>query len=148
MTAREILKSARTILVVDWPATDVPESLARAGFEVIVRGGPGPEDFSAYEMQGDAVVPRHVGRAPDRVEVLYSHRPLTELPGLLKFAVQLQAKAIWYQSGMASRGEKDPKGCWIEDGDSQESRALVEAAGLVFLYDSYIGDVARELQPA
>jgi hypothetical protein len=45
MNPKEILKTANTILVIDWPSKDVPESLARAGFQVIVKGGPGPGDY-------------------------------------------------------------------------------------------------------
>jgi hypothetical protein len=58
--------------VIDWPSREVPETLARAGFHVVVRGGPGPEDYLAYELDSsrnlaqnpDEVVVRHIGRAP------------------------------------------------------------------------------------
>jgi hypothetical protein len=42
MDLKEIFQ---TILVIDWPSKEVPETLARAGFRVVVRGGPGPEDL-------------------------------------------------------------------------------------------------------
>jgi hypothetical protein len=41
---KETLKDMNTVLVIDWPTKDVPESLTMAGFHVVVRGGPGPED--------------------------------------------------------------------------------------------------------
>ena len=148
MTAREILQTVRTILVVDWPSKDVPESLARAGFEVLVRGGPGPADFSVYELKGDSVEARRTGRAPERVDLVYSHRPLSELPRITDLALKLHAKTIWSQSGVLSNGGKDAKGCWLSPDDLRASRALVEAAGLTLLHEPYIGDVARELQPA
>lgn len=148
MSAREILQPVRTILVIDWPSKDVPESLARAGFEVIVRGGPGPEDFSAYELKGDAVVARRTGRAPERVDLVYSYRPLSELAGIIDLALKLHAKTIWSQSGVLSNGAKDAKGCWLSPDDLRASRTLVEGAGLIFVHEPYIGDVARELQPA
>jgi len=148
MTAREILQSVRTILVIDWPSKDVPESLVRAGFEVIVRGGPGPEDFSAYELKGDAVVARSTGRAPERVDLVYSYRPLGELPGISDLALKLHAKTIWSQSGVLSNGAKDAKGCWLSPDDLTASRALVERGDLKFVHEPYISDVARELQPA
>ncbi len=50
MDPRQILKCAHSILVIDWPSKDVPESLDRAGFHVIAKGGPDPEDYSAYEV--------------------------------------------------------------------------------------------------
>jgi hypothetical protein len=54
--AEQILAATKVILVVDWPSRDVPDSLVRAGFTVIVRGGPGLEDYRRYELRGDDVV--------------------------------------------------------------------------------------------
>jgi predicted CoA-binding protein len=147
-TPQQTLQSAKTILVIDWPSKDVPESLVRAGFEVIVRGGPGPEDFSVYELKGDAIVGRRTGRAPENVDLVYSYRPLGELPGITDFAVKLHAKAIWSQSGVLPNGADDPRGCWLSPKDLDTARASVEAAGLSFVHEPYIGDVARELQLA
>ena len=44
MAAIEVLKTAGTVLVIDWPHREVPETLARAGLRVVVRGGPGLKD--------------------------------------------------------------------------------------------------------
>ncbi len=41
MDLKEIFRTVQTILVIDWPSKEVPETLARAGFRVVVRGGPG-----------------------------------------------------------------------------------------------------------
>jgi predicted CoA-binding protein len=146
MDAKQILKSASVILVIDWPSKDVPESLARADFQVIVRGGPGPEDYSAYELINGKVVPRRTGRMPDRADIIYSHRPLSELPGILEDAKTLHAKTIWLQSALAARGVDDPKGCWLPDEDLRQATTLAQAAGLTLLTSPYIGDIARELQ--
>jgi hypothetical protein len=59
VNAKAIFKGVETVLVIDWPSKDVPESLARAGLNVVVRGGPGPEDYSTYEMnKGGATTAR------------------------------------------------------------------------------------------
>jgi len=145
-TSKQILESIKTILVIDWPSKDVPESLVRAGFEVIVRGGPGPEDFSAYALEGDAVVNRRTGRAPDQADLIYTYRPLKELPGVISQAKDLHATTIWFQSGMLSNGTEDPKAGWLSPEDLRTSSALAEEAGLRFVHEPYIGDVARELQ--
>jgi hypothetical protein len=47
---KEIFKTVQAMLVIDWPSKELPETLTRAGFQVVVRGGPGPEDYSAYEL--------------------------------------------------------------------------------------------------
>lgn len=126
--AVEVLRACETVLVIDWPRREVPESLVRAGLRVIVRGGPGPEDFSAYEVQGEEVVSRRIGRAPERVDLVYAYRPLNELPQIIDTAKSFGAKAIWMQAGLTG------------------ARSLVEAAGLSYFDEPYIGDAARLIQ--
>ena len=143
MTRKEMLETVKTILVIDWPSVEVPNTLARAGFQVIVHGGPGPEEYYAYELNNGEVVSRHVGRPPDRADLVYSYRPLSELPEIVATAKRLQAKTIWTQSGLSAPGVKDPKGCWLPDEELQAARNLVQSAGLNYVTQPYIVDVAR-----
>jgi len=150
LNAIEILRVVETVLVIDWPSKEVPELLARSGLRVVVHGGPGPEDYSIYEInKGEVnsgeVMERRTGRPPERAELIYSYRPLSELPGIIATAKELGAKTIWYQSGVAATGGKDPRGCWVADEELTLARNLVEAAGLRFIADPYIGEVARSL---
>lgn len=144
----EILKSAQTILVIDWPSKDVPESLARAGFHVIVRGGPGPSDYSTYELIDGKIVEAKLGHAPERADLIYSHRPFSELPGIIAIAKNIHAKTIWTQSALSAAGINDPNGCWVPDDELHAARRLVEAAGLNYTWQPYIGDLARESRRA
>ena len=146
MNPREILRTAGSVLVIDWPSRDVPESLALAGLRVVVRGGPGAEDFSAYEVNEGAVVSRRIGRPPERIDLIYSHRPLSELAGIVATAKEVHAKAIWTQSGLSAADAKDPRGCWDDAEDLAAARRLVESAGIQYVSQPYIGDVAREIQ--
>jgi predicted CoA-binding protein len=146
MNPGEILQSVETVLVIDWPSRDVPETLVRAGFHVFVRGGPGPADYSAYELNDGQVVPRKVGQPPERADLIYSHRPLSELPGIISMAKLLQAKTVWTQSGLSAAGVKDPKGCWLPEEERRSAQSSVEAAGLNYVSEPYIGDVARLLR--
>jgi predicted CoA-binding protein len=130
---KEIMRGAHTILVIDWPSKDVPESLAGAGFEVIVRGGPGPTDYSVYERNGAEIAVRPLGRAPERADLVYCYRPLAELPAIIEMARQLGAKAIWPEFAQTGGGEME------------SARRAVESAGLQFAGGSYIGEVAREI---
>ena len=147
MTPREVLASAKTILIIDWPSKDVPESLTRAGFQVIVKGGPGPEDYVANELIDGNIVTGRKGPAPDRAELVYSHRPISELPEILQLAKTLGAKTIWTQSGVSDAGVDDSKGCWVPDEDLRKMRALIQTAGLTHVSEPYIGDAARGLVP-
>ncbi len=143
--ATDTLRATSSVLIIDWPSRDVPDSLARAGYIVTVKGGPGPDDYSAYELREGEVVASHVGRAPAKVDLVYSHRPLTELPGILAMAAELGAQALWRQSGLANAETNDPKGCWESEEASRQARQLVQAAGLRYVDDVYIGDAVREL---
>lgn len=137
------LAGVRMILVVDWPSREVPEALARAGYGVVVHGGPGPEDYTAWELVDDVVVERHVGRPPERADVVYTYRPLAELAEIVDQARALGAATVWVQSGLATGGEKDPAGCWLSDADAATARAVVEAAGLAYVDHPPIVDAIR-----
>lgn len=144
--AEQILESADGVLVVDWPSRDVPDTLVGAGYDVVVKGGPGPDDYSAHELRDGRVVVAPLGRPPARVELVYCHRPPEELPGILAVAKAIGARAVWYQSGLAPGGAKDPMGCWVAEQASRDARGLVESAGLRYIDDVYIADAVRHLQ--
>ncbi|HEV8672047.1 MAG TPA: CoA-binding protein [Candidatus Limnocylindria bacterium] len=127
MGPTELLRQARTILLIDWPSRDVPDTLARAGYAVVAADGPAPDDYAAYEWNGVAVVTRRVGAPPDHAELVYSHRPLAELPRIIALARQVGAKAIWCQTG------------------SVEARSVVESAGLEYVDAPTITEAVRIL---
>jgi predicted CoA-binding protein len=145
-TPEQILRTISSILLVDWPSRDVPDTLAGAGYEVAVKGGPEPDNYAVYEVTDDQVVARRVGQPPTRAELIYCHRPLDELPDIVALAGALGSRAVWYQSGLATTGVKDSRGCWIPDEQSHQARGLVEGAGLVYIDDTYIADRVRELR--
>ena len=140
-----ILRATRSALVIDWPSRDVPETMVRAGWTVTVRNGPGARDFAAFERDGDDIVSRPVGVAPDHVDLVYVHRPLAELEAQVGVARALGATAIWRQSGLAADGRKDPLGCWVPAEEAAAARRLVAAAGLAYVDSPYIGDALRGL---
>ena len=146
MDPQAILENARIVLVIDWPSQDVPESLTRAGFEVLVKGGPGLEDYRAYELKDGEVVVRGTGKAPEHADIVYTHRPLGELPGIVALAESIGAAVIWSQSGRNAAGLDDPTGCRVPDDEQRSADALVRAAGLTYLTEPYIADVARKIR--
>jgi predicted CoA-binding protein len=146
MNLNEAFKTVETVLVIDWPTRDVPESLTMAGFHVVVRGGPGPEDYLVCALNNGEIVTRHLGRAPDRADLIYSHRPFSELTEIIATAKELHAKILWIQSGVSATGVNDPKGCWIPEEELRSARDLVESSGLNYVTEPYIGDVAREIR--
>jgi predicted CoA-binding protein len=141
--AARVLAETRSVLVIDWPSRDVPASLAFAGYTVFVKGGPGPADYNAWQLDGGEPVSRPLGHEPSRVDLVYCHRPLRELPGIIALAGRLGARALWWQTGLTSGGSKDPSGCWVPPGESRQARELAGAAGLAYVDDVYIADAVR-----
>jgi hypothetical protein len=80
--------------VIDWPSREVPAALAAAGFTVIVRGGPAPADYTAWEISNGELVTRPSGRAPGHVDVVFCHRPFGELVSIVAMARGLGATAL------------------------------------------------------
>jgi len=143
--ASSILAGCRSVLVIDWPSRDVPATLAAAGFAVTVKSGPGPTDYTAWEIADGEPVTRQLGRAPDHADLVYCHRPFTELPSIIAVAQSLGATAIWRQSGLTSTGAKAPDGCWLPPDETQQGRELAAAARLNYIDDIYIADAVRGL---
>ncbi len=141
--AARVLAETRRVLVIDWPSRDVPASLAFAGYTVFVKGGPGPADYAACELDSGEPVSRQLGREPGRVDLVYCHRPFGELPGLVALARRLSARAFWWQTGLTSGGGKNPSGCWVPPEQSRQARELAAAAGLAYVDDVYIADAVR-----
>jgi predicted CoA-binding protein len=146
--AARVLADARSVLVIDWPSRDVPASLTFAGYSVFVKGGPGPADYAAWKLDSGEPVSRQLGREPDRVDLVYCHRPFGELPGIVALARRLGARTFWWQTGLTSGGGKDPSGCWVPPEESRQARKLAADAGLAYIDDVYIADAARARYPA
>jgi hypothetical protein len=137
----ELLSGAKTVLLIDWPSRDVPDTLARGGFTVV--SSDGPDEYNAYEVAGTGVRVRAVGQPPKRADLVYTHRPIDELPDIIDAAKAAGAKAVWIQSGLDTAGVKDPRGCWFPDAESTRAREIVERAGLVYIESPYIADAVR-----
>lgn len=118
-----------------------------AGYDVIVFGGPEPDDVFRNELRGGDVVVTWIGVPPEEGDLVYTFRPIEELPGIVTGAVHMGASAIWRQSGTNEAGERDPRGLASSAGESDRARRLVEQAGLVYIDDVYITDAVRALHP-
>ncbi len=89
------------------------------------------------------MVVRHIGRAPEHGDLIYSYRPLSELPEIISIAKRLGAQTIWTQSGLSAAGVNDPKGCWVPEEELRRARNFVESAGLRYVSAPYLGDAAQ-----
>ena len=130
MKAEDILGATKMVLVVDWPSRDVPDTLVRAGYDVVVRGGPAPDDYTTYVVDEGEVVEQRTGRPPERADLVYSYRPVDELPEIVDQAQRLGAHAVWVQ---------------LPPAESQRARLIVETAGLSFVDGPHLPDAVRAL---
>jgi predicted CoA-binding protein len=117
----ELLRESKSILLIDWPSRDVPDSLARAGHEVVVQGGPEPDHYNEYVATDGQVDVRYVGHAPEHADLVYSYRPIDELPEIADQARNLGAQAVWVQLPADESSNVD------------QARSIVEGAGLRFI---------------
>lgn len=136
-----LLAGTKTVLLIDWPSRDVPDTLARSGYTVVSNDG--PDEYNAYEVEGGEVRLRDVGQPPKTADLVYTHRPIDELQEIVDTAKTLGAKTVWIQSGRDKNGAKDPRGCWFPEAESAKARGLVEGAGLTYIEAPYIADAAR-----
>jgi predicted CoA-binding protein len=130
-SAAEVLAATESILLIDWPSREVPDSLARAGYRVVSQDGPAAGDYNAYELSGAEVVVRNVGVEPEHADLVYTHRPFDELPEILEFAQRIGARAIWAEAGPDSPG-------------ADQARRTVESAGLTYIDAPPISDAVRQ----
>ena len=128
-----LLTETTTVVLVDWPSREVPDTLARRGFTVIAHEG--AETYTAYEAHADEVRTRPVDGLPQRAELVYAYRQIDELADIVETATAVGATAVW----LHSLGDLVPA-------DAARARAIVEQAGLLFVSEPSIVDAARALR--
>jgi predicted CoA-binding protein len=148
MEHREILRSVKRILLIDYPGRVVPDSLARAGYSVVAHEGPGPLEYYSYLVEDGEVVRSEAGPAPEHVDLVHSYRPADELPPIVEEARRLGASAVWTLSGRNENGEVDHRSCWVSEDERAKSRGMIEAAGMIHIDRPFILDAIAESDSA
>src|SRR5262245_2856663 len=115
----QILKSAKSILLVDWASATIPRTLVEAGFTVFSAS---PGRYSLVELvseppkgidSNDIVAPnqnengylvfRRLNDSPSHVDIVNVYRPENEHKGIVvNYVVPLGAKAMWLQPSIGS----------------------------------------------
>jgi predicted CoA-binding protein len=147
---RQILQSARTILLVDWANPGVPRSLLAAGYTVF-GFSPGrysaaevvpspPHDLNARDVSPprndddtDYLVFRRLDEEPDAVDIVNVYRPVEELGGIIaRHVLPLGAKVLWLQPPLTFA-------------EAHEARRLASEHGLELIEGIDIAEMARIL---
>ncbi|HWZ16033.1 MAG TPA: hypothetical protein VNW95_12415 [Mucilaginibacter sp.] len=140
----QILRSAKNILLVDWPDPGVPRALLKTGFTVF---GFSPNGYSKARLVPDPIdgqsnfPPRNADETgylifeqldgnPDIVDIVNVYRPEGEHAGIIeKHVLPLHAKVLWLHPPITSAS----------------SRAVAERNKLIFIEGVNIADIAAKL---
>jgi predicted CoA-binding protein len=97
----EILKNAKSILLIDWPNKAFVRKLLEARFEVY---GYSPDKYSRAEIQDDVADPTFTTcDTPTAVDIICIYRSEAEFDGIAaKHILPLKPKAIWMQAPLIS----------------------------------------------
>ena len=121
-TIDKVLSQTRTIAVVgastapDKPSHSVPASLQKRGFRVL------PVHPSAEEIFGEQVH-HDLAELRGQVDLVEVFRPAAEAEGIARQAVEIGARALWLQLGIAS----------------EAARRVATEAGLDYVEDRCMG---------
>lgn len=124
----DILKNAKTILLVDWPDPDVPRSLINAGFTVF---GYSPDKYTAISLGGDGKLAySDLSGKPASVDIVNVFRPEAEHASIIgQHVLPLKAKVLWLHPPVMSAN----------------TAALAAKQRLSFVEGSDIAELARTL---
>ncbi len=119
---KSLLESARTVAIVglstdpEKTSSKIAEILIGAGYDVI------PVHPKATEILGRKAYPS-LAEIPFPVDIVDVFRPADEAAGIARAAVDIRAKTLWLQLGIAS----------------EEARSIATDAGLQYVEDTCIG---------
>jgi predicted CoA-binding protein len=122
---QQILKSARNILLIDWPDPGVPRALLNAGFTVF---GYSPDDYSKAQVVDELprgfdeknsfparnkeekghLIFQKLDYSPESIDIVNVYRPEEELPGIITSRVLPSgAKVLWLHPPITSARARD-----------------------------------------
>lgn len=142
--AVRFLRNAEEIVLIDWVSREIPRVLVEAGFSVISKNGPEPDNWGRAELRGGDV---HFTRVdpPTHADLLHLDWTLG-FHDYLELARSIGVRTFWYHSAATKPpAPADPSGCWIPARKSARLRAAVQAAGMNYIDDHYIVDIARRI---
>ena len=105
----QVLKIARSILLIDWPDTHVPFTLIRAGFKVYSYS---PDKYAeatiVVEYEKEQLAFNEINGAPGDVDIVNIFRPEGEHEDIFKkHILPLHAKTVWVQPPAISVTARD-----------------------------------------
>jgi hypothetical protein len=138
--------SAHTVLLVDWIGPETPSTIAAIAPVVYGKVGPKPDDWALVEPDGASFKTTRVPQ-PDQVDLLHLDWTLG-FDEFVEVGRELGAKTFWYHSARTRPpAPADDRGTWVPKRQSARQRQIVEEAGISYIDNHYIVDIARLRQP-
>lgn len=124
----EVLKAAKTILLVDWPNPGVPRALLKAGFKVYSYS---PDEYTAARLGGDDdVLFDPLVERLGQVDIVNVYRPEEELYDIIMHHVlPLKAKVLWLHPPITS----------------PRTREFAIKHGIIFIEGADISEIAAKI---
>lgn len=125
---KDILKGAKTILLVDWPNPDVPRALLDTGFTVF---GYSPGEYAAISQADNGkLVFDKLNEHPTSVDIVNVYRPEAEHMAIINnHVLPLNAKVLWLHPPVKSA----------------MTAAIAKEHGLIFIEGIDIAGVAKSI---
>ena len=144
-TAEAWLRDAERVLLISWVTKDIPRSLLEAGRSVVAKNGPGADDYATASLvDGDVVFTPTA--TPAHADLLHLDWTIG-FDEYLGLARSIGVRTFWYHSGTTKPpAPADVSGCWVPARKSARLRAAVEGAGMRYVDDRYIVDVAGRIR--
>jgi hypothetical protein len=138
--------SADTVLLVDWVGPETPTVIAATSPLVYGKIGPNPDDWAVIEPEGSSFKVTRQAAAPDHVDLLHLDWTLG-FDEFLQVGRALGAKTFWYHSARTRPpAPADNRGVWVPRRQSERQRKAVEDAGMTYIDNHNIADIARLYQ--
>lgn len=142
--AVEHLRSAKDVLLVSWVSRDIPRVLVEAGFSVVSKNGPEPDNYGRAEIRDGDVQFTRVD-PPSHADLLHLDWTIG-FHDYLALAASIGVRTFWYHSSKTRPpAPADVSGCWVPPRKSARLREATQAAGMHYIDDHYIVDIARRL---
>ncbi len=142
--AVELLREAKEIVLISWVSKDMPRVLVEAGISVVAKNGPEPDNWGRAELRDGDVDFTRVD-PPTHADLLHLDWTIG-FHDYLELAKSIGVRTFWYHSAATEPpAAADRSGCWVPARKSARLRAAVEAAGMNYIDDHYIVDVAGRL---
>ncbi len=141
-----VLRDARRVLLVSYIGEEVPRALLHAGLDVLVKSGPGADQWAVAQVDGEVIEFDARSTPVTPVDIVHLDVP-TLFDEYLDVAVQLEASTYWVHSARTRPPlPHDDRGTWFPDDVSVTQRKVVEARGLIYVDNVYIADAARGVE--